>query len=44
MDWELQSLRQEFEIQKGLQHPNIVDMLGAFETVKEVVNCHCIQS
>nr|CAH0111353.1 unnamed protein product [Daphnia galeata] len=34
---ELQSLRHEFEIQKGLRHPNIVHMLGAFETLKELV-------
>nr|CAH0102697.1 unnamed protein product [Daphnia galeata] len=30
-------LRHEFEIQKGLRHPNIVHMLGAFETLKELV-------
>lgn len=34
---ELQSLRHEFEIQKGLRHPNIVHVLGAFETFKELV-------
>ncbi len=34
---ELQSLRQEFEIQKNLRHPNIVHVLGAFETRRELV-------
>ena len=37
MEYELQNLRQEFDIQKNLRHPNIVHILGAFETLKEVI-------
>lgn len=32
---ELKSLRQECEIQRYLQHPNIVQMLDSFETENE---------
>jgi serine/threonine protein kinase len=34
---ELRSLRQEFEIQQHLHHPNIIQMLDSFETGNEVV-------
>ncbi|XP_012055453.1 PREDICTED: serine/threonine-protein kinase fused [Atta cephalotes] len=34
---ELKSLRQECEIQRYLQHPNIVQMLDSFETENEIV-------
>jgi serine/threonine protein kinase len=34
---ELRSLRQEFEIQQHLHHPNIIQMLDSFETENEVV-------
>jgi len=33
---ELKSLRQECEIQRYLQHPNIVQMIDSFETENEV--------
>nr|XP_033800675.1 serine/threonine-protein kinase 36 isoform X2 [Geotrypetes seraphini] len=34
---ELKNLQREIEIMGGLKHPNIVQMLGSFETDKEVV-------
>jgi serine/threonine protein kinase len=34
---ELRSLRQEFEIQQHLHHPNIIQMLDSFETENEVI-------
>ncbi|XP_029463799.1 serine/threonine-protein kinase 36 [Rhinatrema bivittatum] len=34
---ELKNLQREIEIMRGLRHPNIVQMLGSFETDKEVV-------
>jgi serine/threonine protein kinase len=34
---ELKSLRQEFEIQQHLHHPNIIQMLDSFETGNEVM-------
>ncbi|XP_070572421.1 serine/threonine-protein kinase 36-like [Ptychodera flava] len=34
---ELQSLRREIEIMRGLHHENIIEMLDSFETDKEVV-------
>ncbi|XP_041035941.1 serine/threonine-protein kinase 36-like [Carcharodon carcharias] len=34
---ELTNLRREIEIMRGLQHPNIVQMLDSLETDKEVV-------
>ncbi|XP_033610342.1 serine/threonine-protein kinase fused isoform X2 [Cryptotermes secundus] len=34
---ELRSLRQEFEIQQHLHHPNIIQMLDSFETENEIV-------
>ncbi|XP_016840545.1 serine/threonine-protein kinase fused [Nasonia vitripennis] len=34
---ELESLRRECEIQKDLQHPNIIQMLDSFETESEIV-------
>lgn len=34
---ELRGLRREIDIMRGLQHPNIVQMLDSFETEKEVV-------
>lgn len=33
---ELESLRQECEIQRHLHHPNIVQMIDSFETEYEV--------
>ncbi|CAN0369156.1 unnamed protein product [Lampetra planeri] len=36
-DKELRNLRREIDIMRGLQHPNIVQMLDSFETDKEVV-------
>jgi serine/threonine protein kinase len=36
-DKELRSLRQEFEIQQHLHHPNIIQMLDSFETENEVI-------
>ncbi|XP_023331893.1 serine/threonine-protein kinase 36 isoform X2 [Eurytemora carolleeae] len=35
---EISSLRSEFKIQKELSHPNIVRMLDAFETEKELIS------
>ncbi|XP_069684130.1 serine/threonine-protein kinase fused isoform X2 [Periplaneta americana] len=34
---ELRSLRQEFEIQQHLHHPNIIQMIDSFETENEIV-------
>uniref|UniRef100_A0A672G556 non-specific serine/threonine protein kinase n=2 Tax=Salarias fasciatus TaxID=181472 RepID=A0A672G556_SALFA len=34
---ELQSLKREIEIMRGLQHPNIVQLFDSFETETEVV-------
>uniref|UniRef100_A0A3Q3X1H6 non-specific serine/threonine protein kinase n=1 Tax=Mola mola TaxID=94237 RepID=A0A3Q3X1H6_MOLML len=34
---ELQSLKREIEIMRGLQHPNIVQLFDSFETQTEVV-------
>ncbi|CAG2064844.1 unnamed protein product [Timema podura] len=34
---ELRSLRQECEIQRNLNHPNIIEMLDSFETDTEIV-------
>ncbi|XP_024870145.1 serine/threonine-protein kinase fused isoform X1 [Temnothorax curvispinosus] len=36
-DKDLKSLRQECEIQRYLQHPNIVQMIDSFETENEIV-------
>ncbi|XP_041457057.1 serine/threonine-protein kinase 36-like [Lytechinus variegatus] len=36
-DKELDSLRKEIEIMRGMHHPNIIEMLDTFETDKEVV-------
>nr|CAD7570828.1 unnamed protein product [Timema californicum] len=36
-DKELRSLRQECEIQRNLNHPNIIEMLDSFETDTEIV-------
>ncbi|XP_071499914.1 serine/threonine-protein kinase 36-like [Diadema antillarum] len=36
-DKELDSLRKEIEIMKGMHHPNIIEMLDTFETDKDVV-------
>ncbi|VDN09171.1 unnamed protein product [Dibothriocephalus latus] len=33
----LQNLKKEFEIMKSIHHPNIISMIDAFETQKEVV-------
>lgn len=33
---ELQSLKREIDIMRGLRHPNIVQMFDSFETEKEV--------
>lgn len=41
---ELGSLRQEFEIQQHLHHPNIIQMLDSFETENEVICCIIISS